>query len=188
MQRANFLCCLAMVAATTAVSAQKAESIRRGWNAFNGTPYNFCSWLVVSGPEVAKQQIRDQAKRAYTEPDAARLASVEGKVFVEILTVTERKPGCSNRTMKEVIFVDKESDKPVLRLPVESRETAMSNGFGATWNANDGLAIADLAQFKTTLGSGKYHVVLVYEDGGTARIGQGAGQTVWSASETGKVR
>jgi hypothetical protein len=168
--------------------AQKIEPIRRGWNAFNGTPYNFCSWLVVSGPEVAKRNILEQAKKSYSEPDATRLAAVEGKVFVEILTLTERSQRCSNRIMKEVIFVDKQSDKPALRLPLESKDIAMSNGFGATWTANNGLGIAAVADFRSALGKGKYHLVVVYEDGGTERIGQGAGQTVWSGDETGKIR
>jgi hypothetical protein len=170
------------------VSAQDIDPIRRGWDAYNGRPYNGCSWLVVSGPEVATQSIIQQAKKAYSEPDPKRLANVAGKVFIEIRTVSERTQGCSNRTMTEVIFVDKESDKPALRLPLESKEAAMSNGFGATWTSNEGLAVGDLSEFKRTLASGKYHVVVVYEDGGTASVGQGAGRTVWSADETRKVR
>jgi hypothetical protein len=177
-----------VILAVSPAWAQKIEPVRRGWNAFNGTPYNFCSWLVVSGPEVAKRNIIEQAKKSYSEPDATRLANVEEKVFVEILTLTERKQRCSNRMMKEVIFVDKQSDKPVLRLPLESKEIAMSNGFGATWTANNGLGVAALADFRDALGKGKYHVVVVYEDGGTERISQGAGQTVWSGDETGKIR
>lgn len=167
--------------------AQRAEPIRRGWNSVRG-PYNSCSWLLVSGPEAAKQNIIEQAKRAYSEPDPKRLANVAGKVFVEIRTVAERQQGCSNRTMTEVIFVDKDSDKPALRLPLESREAAMSNGFGATWKSNEGLATADITEFKSTLAEGKYHVVIVYEDGGTERIGQGVGMTVWSGDETRKIR
>jgi hypothetical protein len=151
-------------------------------------PYNGCSWLVVSGPEAAKQNIVEQAKKAYTAPDPARLAGVERKVFIEVRTVGERRQGCSNRTMAEVIFVDKGSDQAAFRLPLQSREVAMSNGFGATWEANDGFAVGELADFRAALSKGKYHVVVVYADGGTARIGQGAGGTVWSQSETAKVR
>jgi len=173
---------------TGAGAAQKPEAIRRGFNAFNGNPYNLCSWLVVSGPEVAKQKIIEQAKKTYSEPDPQRLASVESKVFVELLTVSERKQGCSNRTFTEVIFVDKQTHKPALRVPLESREIAFSNGFGANWNANDGVGIVDFLQFKTTLANGKYHVVLVYADGATDKIDQGVGQTVWSGNETRKVR
>jgi hypothetical protein len=181
-------CTAAIVVLIGAVSwAQRAEPIRRGWNAFNGVPYNSCSWLVVTGPAAARQKIIEQAKQKYSEADPSRLASVQNKVFVEILTVAERQKGCSNRTFTEVIFVDKDTDKPVLRLPVESREIALSNGFGANWNANDGVAVANFEEFTTTL-RGKYHVVVVYADGGTARIGQGAGQTVWSANETSKVQ
>jgi len=43
----------------------------------------------------------------------------------------------------------------------------MSNGFGATWIANNGLGVASLADFRSSLGNGKYHVVVVLEDDGT---------------------
>ena len=87
--------------------------------------------------------------------------------------------------MEEVLFVNKDTDQLTLRFPLESRETALSNGFGANWESNDGIAVGDLAEFKSTL-SEKYDVVVVYEDGGTDKIRQGWG-AVWSGDETRKV-
>jgi len=127
-----------MIAAVATLSfcatpLEAQESVRRGWNAMNGWPYNLCSWIVVSGPETLRRNALEQAKKTYSEPDPARLAKIEGRIFVEIRTAAEQRQGCSNRTMSEIIFVDKRSDKPAFRLPVESREFAMQNGFGATW-------------------------------------------------------
>jgi len=162
------------------------EAIRRGWNSMQGEPYHPCLWLVVTGPAAAAENYVEQTKNAYREPDLERLARMQDQVFIEIRTITERG-ACSNRIMEEVIFVDKDTDQPTLRFPLESVEIALSNGFGANWEANDGIAIADFAEFKSAL-SENYHVVVVYEDGGTERIGQGFRQTVWSGGETRKLQ
>lgn len=189
MSRRLILVAIAVLVAIPA-SAQKAEPIRRGLlSTMYGTePFNQCNWMVVTGPEAAKQRILDQAKKAYTEADPERLAGIENKVFVEMLTSAKLQQGCSNRTMKEVVFVDKKTDTPRLRLPLESRESVWSNAFGATWNSDDGVAVADLAEFKTTLAKGTFRVIVVYADGGTKEISHGAGRSAWSEDETKKVR
>lgn len=169
-------------------NGQTTSPVRRGFNAFNGTPYNLCSWIEVSAPETAKQLMVEQARGTYSQPDPGRLGTVEGKVFIEVHTVGERQAGCSNRTMTEVIFVNKDTDRPAYRLPIQSREIAMSNGFGAKWQGNDGIAIGKFDEFQAALAKGRYQVVIVYEDGGTSKIGQGVGMTVWSGSETSNVR
>ena len=193
MRAASFFVAILLIASPGL--AQKVESIRRGWKISNG-PYNGCSWLVVSGPEAARQQILDQAKKTYSQPDPARLAGVEGKIFVEILTWQRPKmiagvgavtDLCPDRAMKEVIFVDQASDSPALRLPLESRDVAISYGFGANWNANAGIGVANLADFRAALGRGRYDVVVAYEDGGINRIGHGTGQAVWSGTETSRI-
>jgi len=172
---------------STAMVEDEPGPVKGGWSTMKSAPYNRCSYLEVTGPAAAKAQILRQAKRVYREPDPDALAAVEGQVLVRIVTLTERQ--CTT-VPKEVIFVDKKSDKPALRLSLKPQTIALQNGFGATWASTDGIATLPIEEFRAALRDGKFKVVVVDAGGATSEIkGGGIGMPPpWSGDHTLRVR
>jgi len=165
--------------------AGEPKPVKTGWNSMTGHPYDFCSYLEVTGPEAAKALILKRAKEQYREADPQALAAVEGKVVVRFATMGEVR--CSRLVPKEMIFVNKATDKPVLRLPMDADTTSLQNGFGATWTSTDGVATVPVEEFKTALGEGKFNILVVLASGDTLEMKAGLGNQMWSGGHTKKV-
>jgi hypothetical protein len=161
------------------------DTVRTGWNGMYGRPYNGCSYLEVTGPTAAKRLILERAKKQYREADPEALAAVEGNVVVRVATVGDR--GCATHVPREIIFVDKKTDTPALRLELASDVATLQNGFGAEWTSTDGVATVKVDEFQKALGGGRYKVMVVLKSGDTKEInGGGVGKITWSSDHTKK--
>jgi len=155
------------------------EPLRRGMAARG------CVYLEVTGPAAARALILKRAKEQYREPDPELLATAAARVIVRVGTAGTAP--CTRYVPAELIFVDKKTDTPALRLPLDADTTVIQNGFGATWSSTDGVAIVELARFRQVLGVGKFKVLAVMKSGETTEIKAGLGTVAWSGEQTEQV-
>jgi hypothetical protein len=177
------LACAAFFAFT---ASAEQKPIRTGFNSINGQPYNFCSYLEVTGPAAAKASMLKRAKEQYREVDQAALAAVNDHVVVRVVTLADRD--CSGWEPSELLFVDKKLDEPALRLPLDADTTVLRNGYGASWTSTDGIATVPLSEFKEALSAGNFKVLEILKSGKTVEIksSSGMGKSTWSGDHTAK--
>jgi len=162
------------------------KTVRTCWNSMSSQPYGDCSYLEVTGPEAARAQILERAKKQYREPDPAALAAVEDKVIVRVASMGYTS--CASHVPTEIVFVDKETDEPALRVPLANESTVLQNGFGAQWTSTDGIGIVSAEEFRKALaGDAKFNAVVVLKSGDSYRMKAGARNVPWSGKHTAKV-